>query len=122
MKTISHPASFPAGQGLDKMTPAAALASSQKGDNIRDLPLTVRLRRFVCAIAGLIAIIYLAQYPIKLIPAFQTCSDVVDKNNFIPGALYYTDVHVTAESEKFVRHAIKVATTDRKTEPQNTPN
>lgn len=75
-----------------------------------DLPLKNRIRSFLLAVAGLVAIIYLAQYPIEFIPAFRTYSEVVDKNGFNPGALYYTDVHVTADSEKFVKRAIQRAT------------
>ncbi len=81
-----------------------------------DRPFLVRLRSFVIALAGLVAIIYLSQYPIKLIPAFSTYSDVVDENGFTPGALYYTDVHVTSDAEKFVRKAIVRAT------PENSLN
>ena len=82
------------------------MKATQQAPERNELPLATRIRSLVVAVAGLVAIIYLAQYPIRLIPAFTTYSEVVDKNGFTPGALYYTDVHVTADSAEFVRMAI----------------
>lgn len=82
------------------------MKKTQQASDRNDLPLATRIRSFVFAVAGLVAVIYFAQYPIQLIPAFTTYSEVVDKNGFNPGALYYTDVHVTADSAEFVKMAI----------------
>ena len=88
------------------------MKTTQQAPDRNELPLATRVRSFVIAVAGLVAIIYLAQYPIRLIPAFNTYSEVVDKNDFNPGALYYTDVHVTADSAEFVKMAIDRAMTE----------
>lgn len=86
---------------------------SHAKNGLRELPLNIRIRRLCFAIALLAGIVYLAQFPITMIPAFQTYSTVVDQNGLHPGALYYTDVHVTGEAEKFVREAINLATADK---------
>lgn len=70
-------------------------------------PLSVRLLRFSIAICVLVGVVFFARYPIQIIPAFNEYSQVVDRTGFHPGALYYSDVPITMEAEKFVRSAVK---------------
>lgn len=92
------------------------MKTMQQTTDRSSLPLGTRIRSLLFAVAGLVAVVYFAQFPIRLIPAFTTYSEVVDKNGFNPGALYYTDVHVTADSAEFVRMAIERAHTLPKSE------
>ena len=69
--------------------------------------LHIRLFRLAIGVAVLILVVFLARYPIKMIPAFNTYSEAVDKNGLHPGALYYSDVPVTLDSERYTRSAVK---------------
>lgn len=72
--------------------------------------------RLVIAVGVSIAVIYLAQKPIEMIPAFKTYSDAVDKYDLVPGALYYTDVPIRYEAEQHVRAAVKAVDDKRRSE------
>lgn len=66
-----------------------------------------RILRFVVAVFCLVLVVYLAQLPIRYIPAFNHYSKEADKHGLHPGALYYSDVPVTLDAEKHNRAAVK---------------
>lgn len=71
-----------------------------------ELSLKKRLLRFLAAVGGLVLLVYLAQMPIRYIPAFNHYSTQADKYGLHPGALYYSDVPVTLDGERQTRAAI----------------
>lgn len=93
------------GRGVEFYMQAEHIQNSTEDDI--QAPLSTRLMRLVLSVAALVLVIFLARYPIQMIPAFTTYSEAIDRNNLHPGALYYSDVPVTLDSERFTRNAVQ---------------
>lgn len=73
-----------------------------------------RLLRFGIAIALFVLVMYVvAPFLVEEIAPFKKYAQTVDETGIMPGALYYTDVPQSAESEANNRDAIRYMVKDK---------
>lgn len=101
------------------MNTAETARCKQSVDPAEQAPLAKRLGRFVLALAIFWVIIYVvAPIPVKYFAPLRNYAAVVDKTDIKPGALYYSDVAQSLDSEVNNRDAIRYFVS-RQTKPSN---
>lgn len=90
------------------MKTANTLQCSQHPDEMEEAPLAKRLGRFALALAIFWFIVYVvAPIPVKYFAPLHNYAEVVDRTGIQPGALYYSDVPQSLDSEVNNRDAIR---------------
>ena len=90
------------------MKQAESATCGQSTVHLEKAPITKRLTRFALALAIFWLIVYVvAPIPVKYFEPLRKYAEVVDRTNIKPGALYYSDVAQSLDSEINNRDAIR---------------
>ena len=96
------------------MKQAESAPCGQSPVHLEEAPLAKRLTRFALALAIFWLIVYVvAPIPVKHFEPLRKYAEVVDRTNIKPGALYYSDVAQSLDSEINNRDAIRFFVTNR---------
>lgn len=99
----------------DQNSTEAALSSADDGAGyIMKTNVIVWLRFFGISLALFVFFTYISPLLISLSPSWQRFVDVQDEIGVTSGALYYTDVAVTQDSEAHIREAVREGMNERK--------
>ena len=96
------------------MKTTEVLQGMQPTKHPEDAPLTKRLGRFALALAIFWFIVFVvAPIPVKYFAPLRNYAKIVDQTGIKPGALYYSDVAQSLDSEINNRDAIRFFVTNR---------